>query len=84
MVFFGEDFITVKKEKNLNWENLKYGIISEINEHYSRGNEVVIKKDLSKLIISAISDEGNFFIILNNDFLSPASTEIIISDTSDG
>ena len=28
MVFFGEDFITVKKEKNLNWEDLKYTIIS--------------------------------------------------------
>jgi NFU1 iron-sulfur cluster scaffold homolog, mitochondrial len=46
MVFFGEDFITVKKEKNLNWEHLKHGIISEINEYYSKGNEVVVEKDL--------------------------------------
>jgi Fe-S cluster biogenesis protein NfuA len=45
MVFFGEDFITVKKEKDLNWEDLKRGIISEINEYYSKGNEVVVKKD---------------------------------------
>ena len=48
MVFFGEDFITVKKEKNLNWEDLKYGIISEINDYYSKGNNVVVSKD-SKL-----------------------------------
>ena len=48
MVFFGEDFITVKKEKDLNWENLKHGIISEINDYYSKGNNVVISKD-SKL-----------------------------------
>ena len=34
MVFFGEDFITVKKEKNLRWEDLKHGIISEINDYY--------------------------------------------------
>ena len=46
MVFFGEDFITVKKEKDLNWESLKHGIISEINEYYSKGNEVVVEKDL--------------------------------------
>ena len=46
MVFFGEDFITVKKEKNLNWENLKHGIISEINDYYSKGNDVVVSKDL--------------------------------------
>ena len=46
MVFFGEDFITVKKEKDSNWENLKHGIISEINDYYSKGNNVVVGKDL--------------------------------------
>jgi len=46
MVFFGADFITVKKEKDLNWENLKHGIISEINDYYSKGNNVVVGKDL--------------------------------------
>ena len=45
MVFFGEDFITVKKEKNLNWDDLKHGIISEINYYYSKGNKVVVSKD---------------------------------------
>ena len=45
MVFFGEDFITVKKEKNLNWKDLKHGIISEINDYYSKGNDVIVKKD---------------------------------------
>tara|TARA_B110000438_G_C15745180_1_gene620374 strand:+ start:502 stop:1056 length:555 start_codon:yes stop_codon:yes gene_type:complete len=45
MVFFGEDFITVKKEKNLNWDDLKHGIISEINDYYLKGNKIVIKKD---------------------------------------
>ena len=48
MVFFGEDFITVKKQKDLKWENLKHGIISEINDYYSKGNNVVVSKD-SKL-----------------------------------
>ena len=46
MVFFGENFITVKKEKNLNWDDLKHGIISEINDYYSKGNKVVVGKDL--------------------------------------
>ena len=48
MVFFGEDFITVKKEDNLNWKDLKHGIISEINDYYSKGNDVVVSRD-SKL-----------------------------------
>ena len=46
MVFFGEDFITVKKEKDLNWKDLKHGIISEINDYYSKGYEFVVGKDL--------------------------------------
>ena len=48
MVFFGDDFITVKKKESFRWEDLKHGIISEINEFYAEGNEVVIKKDLNK------------------------------------
>ena len=45
MVFFGEDFITVKKEKDINWEDLKHGIISEINDYYSKGNDIIVKKN---------------------------------------
>ena len=46
MVFFGENFITVKKEAELNWKDLKHGIISEINDFYSKGNNVVVSKNL--------------------------------------
>ena len=58
MVFFGEDFITVKKEKDLNWNDLKHGIISEINDYYSKGNDVVVGKDLrlAKILSKSTSD----------------------------
>jgi len=58
MVFFGKDFITVKKEKDLNWNDLKHGIISEINDYYSKGNEVVVGKDLklAKILSESTSD----------------------------
>jgi len=59
MVFFGEDFITVKKEKNLNWKDLKHEIISEINDFYSKGHKVVIKKDSTKIISKSDSSESN-------------------------
>ena len=57
MVFFGENFITVKKKKNLKWEELKHGIISEINDYYSKGNDVIIKKDSYKISKSDQSNE---------------------------
>ena len=59
MVFFGGDFITVKKEKDLNWENLKHGIISEINEYYSKGNDAVIKKSSKKQTIDTNQNQSN-------------------------
>ena len=48
MVFSGEDFITVKKEKSLEWDDLKYNIISQINDHYLQGNNVIIDKKKEK------------------------------------
>jgi len=59
MVFFGEDFITVKKEKDLNWEDMKHGIISEINDYYSKGNDVVVGKDLRLAKILSKSDSNS-------------------------
>ena len=59
MVFFGKDFITVKKEQDSNWENLKHGIISEINDYYSKGNDVVVGKDLRLEKILSKSDSNS-------------------------
>ena len=59
MVFFGEDFITVKKEKDLNWKDLKHDIISEINDYYSKGNDVVVGKDLRLAKILSKSDSNS-------------------------
>ena len=58
MIFFGEDFITVKKEENSNWNDLKHSIISEINDYYSKGNDVVVGKDLrlEKILSKSASD----------------------------
>ena len=58
MIFFGEDFITVKKEENFNWNDLKHSIISEINDYYSKGNDVVVGKDLrlAKILSKSASD----------------------------
>ena len=59
MVFFGEDFITVKKEKNLDWKDLKHGIISEINDYYAKGNDVVVKKNEIKAVSKTKSQESS-------------------------
>ena len=62
MVFFGEDFITVKKESNLKWEDLKHEIISEINDHYLLGNNVVIEKNFEKKDVNLKNNESSDII----------------------
>ena len=89
MVFFGEDFITVKKEKDLNWDDLKHGIISEINDYYSKGNEVVVGKDLklSKILSESTSDskpvQSNEIINKINEVLDVKVRPAVAKDGGD-
>jgi len=89
MVFFGEDFITVKKEKNLNWQDLKHGIISEINDYYSKGNEVVVGKDLrlAKILSKSTSDskpvQSNEIINKINEVLDSKIRPAVAKDGGD-
>ena len=88
MVFFGKDFITVKKEKDLNWEDLKYGIISEINDYYSKGN-VVVGKDLrlAKILSKSTSDfksvQSNEIINKINEVLDSKIRPAVAKDGGD-
>ena len=43
-IFLGEDFLSVNKEKEVDWENIKHIVISHINEYYAEGNEFIISK----------------------------------------
>ena len=43
-IFLGEDFLSVNKEKEIDWENIKHIVISHINEYYLDGNEFIISK----------------------------------------
>ena len=47
-IFLGSDFLSVNKEENKNWEDIKHIVISLINEHYSNGKEFVIDKDYNE------------------------------------
>jgi len=53
-IFLGEDFLSVNKEKEIDWENIKHIVISHINEYYAEGNEFIISKKNND------SDNGNY------------------------
>ena len=45
-IFLGEDFLSVNKKENIDWEDVKHIVISLINEFYSDGKEFIIDKKI--------------------------------------
>ena len=44
-VFLADDFLSVNKEQNIEWEDLKHIVISLINDFYSNWAELIIDKN---------------------------------------
>ena len=47
-IFLGKDFISVNKQDDVEWEEIKHIIISLINDFYSTGQEYVVEKNLKE------------------------------------
>ena len=83
MVFFGDNFITVKKEKNLNWEDLKHGIISEINHYYSQGYDSVVKRESKKINKESKSPQSDKIVDKINEVLNSKVRPAVARDGGD-
>ena len=46
-IFLSEDFLSVNKVEESNWEDIQHIIISYINEYYAEGNKFIIDKSNS-------------------------------------
>ena len=83
MVFFGKDFITVKKEESINWQDIKYDIISQINDYYIKGHEAVIKKTQSDLPQKDQSETSSEVIKKINEVLDSKIRPAVARDGGD-
>jgi len=45
-IFLGADFLSVNKEKEIEWEDIKHIVISLINDFYSNGKKFVFDKEI--------------------------------------
>ena len=64
-VFLSDDFISVNKDDEFKWEDLKHIIISFINEYFEKGNETVISKSEVKKDLDTSTVEGQIIKILD-------------------
>jgi len=47
-IFLGKDFISINKNDNVSWEEIKHIVISLINDFYSSGKKFVIDKNIQE------------------------------------
>ena len=47
-IFLSKDFISINKNDDASWDEIKHIVISLINDFYSDGNEFVIEKNLKE------------------------------------
>ena len=47
-VFLGADFLSINKNEEINWEEIKHIVISLINDFYSTGKESIITNSLTE------------------------------------
>ncbi len=44
-IFLSDDFLSINKSQDENWENIKHIVISHLNEFYEDGNKYIIDKN---------------------------------------
>tara|TARA_Y100001970_G_scaffold271316_1_gene366380 strand:- start:312 stop:854 length:543 start_codon:yes stop_codon:yes gene_type:complete len=71
-VFLGEDFLSVNKKDDIDWENLKHIIISFINDYYSTGKSSVIDELKKKSEINNVSEIEKKIINILETKIRPA------------
>ena len=47
-IFLGQDFISVNKNENIKWDEIKHIVISLINDFYAEGKEFVIDENIKE------------------------------------
>ena len=76
-IFLGEDFLTINKDNNTSWEDIKHIVISLINDFYSNGKECVLDKNLD-------SEEKKNFIEIEKQIIKILDTKIRPAVAKDG
>ncbi len=71
-LFLGSDFLSVNKDQNTNWEDIKHIVISLMNEFFEEGNELIVDKNLSNEIIKNYKDIEKKIIHILESKVKPA------------
>ncbi len=63
-IFLGQDFISVNKNENIKWDEIKHIVISLINDFYADGKEFVIDENIKEEDLDLSEIESKIIKIL--------------------
>ena len=63
-IFLGQDFISVNKNENIKWDEIKHIVISLINDFYADGKEFVIDENIKEEVLDLSEIEEKIVKIL--------------------
>ena len=63
-IFLGQDFISVNKNENIEWDEIKHIVISLINDFYADGKEFVIDENIKEQDLDLSEIESKIVKIL--------------------
>jgi len=63
-IFLGQDFISVNKNENIKWDEIKHIVISLINDFYADGKEFVIDENIKEQDLDLSEIEAKIVKIL--------------------
>ena len=70
-IFLSDDYLSVNKDQNYKWEDLKHIIISYINDFYDQGNECIVSEKKTENF-EELSDVKNTIIKILETKVRPA------------
>ena len=70
-IFLGQDFISVNKNENIKWDEIKHIVISLINDFYADGKEFVIDENV-KEEVSDLSEIETKIVKILEEKIRPA------------
>ena len=71
-IFLAEDFLSINKQEDIDWEDIKHIVLVYLNEYYANGKEIIIDKKPSIINIENLKEVEKQIIKILDTKIKPA------------
>jgi len=71
-IFLTEDFLSINKQEDIDWEDIKHIVLALLNEYYANGKEIIIDKKPSIVDVENLKEVEKQIIKILDTKIKPA------------